>query len=129
MAESIEHLRCKMHACEVFSGYPECPLPPGYRADFCGVVKGHAIYAEVDCKRIGHEMLCWISVYDHSSDRLLKTWPCPCTPLAIWYPREIVIGMRECLSCDQTPIRNRALRRQMSSQTGASCRTTNRGRY
>lgn len=115
MAESWEHMTCKTHACEVLSGALECPLPLGYRSDFCGTMGGLAIYAETDCKRVRGEMLCWISVYALEDDALIFTWPCPLTPWATEFPRELVIGNRECLSCNKVPVRNRALKRIQSS--------------
>lgn len=111
MAESIEHRLSKAHIAESFDGCLECPLPLGYRADFCGIVDGQRIYAEADCRRVREEMVCWISVYDLETDSLLDTWPCPYTPTAASYPRELIIGNRECLSCRGAPIRNRALQR------------------
>lgn len=116
MAESVEHIRCKAHIAEVLSGLLECRLDPSYRSDFCGVVKDRAVYGEVDCRRIQGFMCCWISVYDMHSHRLLHSWPCPLTPMAIQGNRDMIIGNRECLSCDGVPVRNRAVVRMRTTE-------------
>lgn len=93
MAESVEHRTCKRGARDLIRGETECVWEQRHRRDACNLP--WFVYAEVDCKRLRGQMLCWISLYSVFDDALLASFPCPSTPRSALFPRELFVSERE----------------------------------
>ncbi len=77
---------CLTQLGKILEHRTNCHLIPGHRTDGCGYYRGKYAYGEVNCILVKGRILCWTFIYDHYSNEVLFSAPCPTTPAAAQYP-------------------------------------------